>query len=51
METKLSSTKTENYSCEKIRKLDFDILITIILLHGFEALFWAKNKVFVTRFS
>jgi len=44
-ETKtLKTTKTEeNYSCEKIRKLDFDIILIIPTIHGFDALFGQKT--------
>lgn len=52
-ETKtLKTTKTEeNYSCEKIRKLDFDIILIIPTIHGFDALFGQKKFFCSPRFS
>lgn len=40
----LKTAKTEeNYSCEKIRKLDFDIILIIPTINGFDALFGQKK--------
>lgn len=48
----LTTTKTEeNYSCEKIRKLDFDIILIIPTIHGFDALFGQKKFFCSPRFS